>query len=552
MIAPLRQQFTNFWQHQSNPRRMALVGLVVAILILVPLFLTWASTPTYTVAFSGLSEADAGQIVQKMTEDGTPYRLRDSGTIMVPSDKVYEVRLQMATEGLPQSGTVGFELFSGNTLGMTEFTQRVNYQRALEGELERTISSMAAVAAVRVHVVTPEKTLLAGDQPPATASVTVQERPGRRLDEGQVQSITHLLASSVENLTPENVVVVDTNGNMLAAGSGDGESASSLAQSDSQRSAEMSAALSMQKKVQGLLDSVLGPNRSVVQASVVMDWTKRETTTQSFTPDPTAVRSSQKVNETYTTDGAIIGGIPGAATNLPTPVPTTTAVSGNTIYSREEETLNYEMSQVESHEIETPGQVERVSLSVLVDGVTDAQQLSTLKSAVAAAVGIDEVRGDTLAVESLAFDRSFYEDQTAELQKSGQMNLYVQIGQYVLLGLVVILLLWYVSRLFRNLRLASSEAWTPVLKPVAEMAALPGMNSMSTGSMMTQSLPMGSESPIQLPTVEQLMPEMAARMHAQVPNPEDEQMQRVVARLAEESPANVAEIIQLWLSEDEK
>jgi len=549
MLSSLQQQLTSFWQHQTNSRKITLVAAILAILILVIVFLTWASTPSYTVAFSGLSEDDAGQIVQKMTDEGIPYKLENSSTILVPSDKVYDVRLSMARQGLPKSGTVGFELFSGNTLGMTEFTQRVNYQRALEGELERTIMSLSSVSAVRVHIVTPEKTILTSNQAPTTASVTVEEKPDKHLDSSQVQSITHLVASSVENLRPENVVVVDTNGNMLASGNASGDSEESLGQSDSRRAAELAAAADVQKKTQNLLDSVLGPNKSVVQASVSMDWTSKKTTTESFKPDPTAVRSSQKVNETYTTAGGIVGGIPGAASNLPTPVPTTTSATGDLVYQRSEETINYEMSKTQIDSVENPGQIKKVSLSVMVDGVNDPTQLASLKTAVAAAAGIDETRGDVLAVESLAFDHTYYQTQNDEMKKEQQNDLYLKIGIGVGLGLVLIGLLWYVSQLFKNLRLASGEAWTPILKPVGEMA-LPG--SMAVGQM-SGSLPMGrADQPAGLPSNEQYIPEIPAHLQANAPTAEDEQMTKVISRLAEENPANVAEIIQLWLSEDGK
>ena len=179
-------------------------------------------------AFSGLSESDAGQIVEKLNEQGTPYQLRGSGTILVPSDKVYEIRLQMAREGLPEGGTVGFELFSGNMLGMTDFTQRINYQRALEGELERTIMSLASVSEVWVHIVTPEKSLLESEQNPATASVTVKSSGARQFDTTHVQSIIHLVSSSVEGLLPENVVVVGVEGNLLASGSAGGDMAATI------------------------------------------------------------------------------------------------------------------------------------------------------------------------------------------------------------------------------------------------------------------------------------------------------------------------------------
>ena len=203
MTVPLQQQLGSFWTRQSNSQKITLVVLLVAVAVLVPLFINWATQPTYAVAFSGMSETDAGQVVDKLTASNIPYQLNGTGTILVPQNMVYEVRLQMAKEGLPSSGTVGMEVFSGSTLGMTEFSQKVNYQRALEGELERTIGSLASIQTVRVHIVTPEKTLIVSEQSPTTASVMVSLKPGKSLDQSQVQSITHLVASSIEGLKPE-------------------------------------------------------------------------------------------------------------------------------------------------------------------------------------------------------------------------------------------------------------------------------------------------------------------------------------------------------------
>jgi flagellar M-ring protein FliF len=203
----------------------------------------------------------------------------------------------MAREGLPQSSTVGYELFSGTSmLGMTEFSQKVNYQRAIEGELERTIGSIEAVKAVRVHLVIPEKSLLTATQSLATASVTMQVNAGNVLDASQVRAITHLVASSVEGLKPENVVVVDSAGNLLASGTGS-EGEMSLTVNGDQRAMENSYALEVQKRVQAILDKILGPNRSVVQATVEMDWTQREVTSNTFSPTEVAIRSSQIINE---------------------------------------------------------------------------------------------------------------------------------------------------------------------------------------------------------------------------------------------------------------
>jgi flagellar M-ring protein FliF len=549
MIVPFRQQLSDFWKHQSNSRRISLIALGIALAILVPVIISWATTPSYAVAFSGLSETDAGEVIQKLTDSGISYKIEGGTTILVPSNQVYEVRLQMAKNGLPKSSSVGFELFNNSTLGMTDFTQKVNYQRALEGELEKTIGSLDSVEAVKVHIVTPEKSLLTANQDPTTASVTLKVRSGRQLEQSQVMAITHLVSSSVESLKPENVVVVDTQGNMLASGTTDDQGLAG-AQLDSQRTAEAAAAISIQKKVQGLLDSVLGPNRSVVQASVSMDWTQKEITSQTYNPTQVAISSSQKTNETSTSGGTNVGGVPGAASNLPTPVPTVTAGSTASTYTKTDETINYEVSQVQSHEINPAGQIKRVTLSVMVDGVTDQTQLDTIKNAVTAAAGIDQNRGDVLSVTSLAFDRSYYQSETADLTKQTQTDLYWKIGEIAGAVIVVVFLLFYISRLFRNLKLASSDTWVTVMKPIAE-AALPH----SSGSMLAANAGASGgfvNNQNQNESQQKTKREIPVKAQSPVNSVEDEQMQRVLTRMTEESPATVAEIIQLWLNEDGK
>lgn len=544
MIAPLQQQLSSFWKHQKASQKITMIILVITAAVLIPVLVTWASTPQYSVAFTGLSETDAGQIVQKLADLNIPYKLTGSGTISVPNNQVYETRLKVANAGLPQNGTVGFEVFSGNTLGMTEFTQKVNYQRALEGELERTIGSLSSVEGVRVHIVTPEKTLLSSTQDATTASVMLKVTPGKTVDQAQVQSITHLVASSVEGLKPEDVVIVDSNGRMLAAGSSTGDAAS-VAQTDSHRAAEINASVDMQNKVQAMVNSVLGPDKAIVQANVTLDWTQKEITSQSYSPTPAAVRSSQKTTETYTTTGGTTGGVPGATSNLPTPVPTTAGSSSSTTYSRTDETTNFEISQAVSKEVVTPGQIKKVSLAVLVDNITDQKQIDTLKAAVTAAAGIDETRGDSISVQSIAFDHTYYTKQADDLQKTTNTDLYWKIGEIAGAVILMGMLLFYIQRLLKNVRLASADAWVPIMKPISETAAL---NSTHLPPMI------GASSPAANPSAasSQIVPRPEPVIKPTPTHPEDEQMAKVLTRMTEENPASVAEIIQLWLSEDEK
>lgn len=538
----IQQQFIAFWQRQKTSQKVTLIALILASAILIPILITWATKTTYAVAFSGLSETDAGAVVEELTALGIPYKLDGSSTIMVPTDQVYEVRLKMATAGLPQTGsTVGYELFSGSTLGMTEFTQKVNYQRAVEGELERTIGSLNSVEAVSVHIVVPEKTLLTSTQQEPTASIMIKTKSGAMMDVGQVKAITHLVAASIEGLKSENVVVVDSDGTMLASGSSSGADGAAAAVSDSRRAAELAAAKELQYKAQQMLDSVLGPDKAIVQANVTLDWTQREITSNTFDPTPAAVRSSQITSESYTTNGTTTGGVPGAATNLPTPVATATGGSGTTSYQKTDTTTNYELATTLSREIIEPGQIKQISVSVLVDSITDPAQLDVLRSAVAAAVGIDDTRGDSLSVESIVFDRTYYTDQATEMEQASKTNSYIQYAKIGGAVLLFVILLLYVQRLLKNLKLASNDAWVPVMKNVSDNA----LTASTMNPMISPTIPVPQMTSV-APAVEYTPP----------PRPsisaEDEQMQKVMTRLSEDSPASVAEIIQLWLAEDEK
>ena len=554
MFSSLQKQFLSYWKRQSLGKQITMASLILAAAILTPVLINWASAPSYSVAYTGLSEADAAQIVQKLDENNIPYQLKNSGTIEVPNDQVYTVRLLMAREGLPQSSTVGYELFSGSsTLGMTEFSQQVNYQRAIEGELQRTIGSLDAVKAVRVHLVIPEKSLLSSDQALATASVTIQINPGHTLDGDQVRSITHLVASSVEGLKPENVVVVDTEGNMLADGTGK-ESDMGMSQKDEQRAAEQAYATEVQKRVQNILDKILGPHRSVVQATVEMDWTQREVTSNTYAPTEVAVRSSQKINES-STNGGTNGGVPGATSNLPTPVATTTGTDASS-YQRSEETINYEVSQVQSHEVIAPGKVNRLSVSVMVDGISDQAQVDAIKSAVAAAAGVDIKRGDQIVVQSFDFDTTALDTMNAELTQQQKQQQYLQIGMAAGAVLILLAIFFLIFRMLNNVRNASKESWKPILRPVGEMVALqppyggtalPQSSDTNVPALPTQSAT--ESAPAAKSENEDVVVQLRSRSQSAS---EDEQRARIISRLTEENPATVAEIIQLWLNEGKK
>lgn len=557
MAENLQQQFKVFWDQQSIGQRLVIIVLTLAGIILVPVFISWANSPNYQAAFSGVSEADAGRIIEKLDEAGIAYQINGGGTIQVPSDQVYETRMIIAREGLPESDGVGFDVFNGNTLGMTNFSQEVNYQQALENELERTISSISAVRAVRVHIVTPEKSLLSADQAPTTASVVIDPSGGAYLNAGQVRSIAHLVSSAVEGLQPEHVAIADMHGNLLASGQGE-QGSSSASQVDSRRAAELAAAADIRLKVQSILDSALGPNRAVVQAVVSMDWTEKEVKIQSYDPETTTVRSSQSVTETYTTGGELQGGIPGAETNLPQESEETeeeqsdedteenTSSEEEYAYLRQEETTNYEITQTETIQTYPAGKINNISLSVMVDGVEDTGQLASIRSAVAAAAGIDQDRGDLLTVESMSFDRTYFEEQAAEMESSQQTEMYFTYGKTAAAVLGLIIVFWYIQRMLNRIRSSSTQAWQPVMQPVSSLTSGQSGQSLPSPAAQGQAQLTGQSSPSQEP---QHQPQSSQVPQTHTPD-QSQDIKNLTQRLANENPSEIAEVVRMWISED--
>lgn len=549
-LPSLTGPLATLWGRLSRLQRVALIALILTGIGLIAAFLLWARTPDYAVAFSGLTEEDAGRIVEKLQASNVPYQLSGGGTILVPRSQVYEVRLAMAREGLPQGGSVGFELFSAPTLGMTEFSQQVNYQRALEGELARTIRSLNAVQDVRVHIVLPQPSLYTEQKQEPTASITLKLKPGRQIEPEQVAAIRHLVASSVEGLKPDNITIVDTEGTLLSTPIEDETGiAAATALSTNQIQAQRAYEAAIEHKVQAMLDRVLGPNKSVVRVAAQLNWDQVETTSQVVTPTG-SIRSSQTISETYAGAPGLAGGIPGSSSNLPGAPSYQTVISGTqgVFYNRSENTINYELGQTEIHQIKAPGQVARLSLSVLVDGVTDTQQLAALSQAVAAAAGIDPTRGDQISVDTLAFDRSYAEQQQAELSESSRQQDIFQYAQWAVLGLVLLGLLWYVWRLFRNLRLQAAPLALPVPLPAPvpslQLAGAPGAEALLSAAQETPAGLLHAPTPGgELEAGESPLPGEPS------PLSEPEQMERHLLHLAQRQPEAIAQIIRTWLNE---
>ncbi|MBI4734240.1 MAG: flagellar M-ring protein FliF, partial [Rubrobacteridae bacterium] len=333
--------FATGWKKLDINQKMIIVMTVILFLSALATLAYWVSRPSYSVLFTNLDPTDASAIVGKLQEKKIDYKLNGPTTIEVPSDKVYETRIQLAGEGLPEGGTVGFEIFDTNTFRLSEFQQKTHYRRALEGELARTIAQISGVDAARVHIVIPEDSLYSEEDNPATASIVIKPRAGIRMAQEQVQGIVNLTAKSIEGLKAENITVVDTNGNMLSEGSDNSATAIVAGYTRTQLQAKEAYENSLEKSVSSMLSKVLGSeNNSVVRVSADLDFTQKETSEEVLQqPETPAIDSQTKEKESYTGTGDVAGGLAGLGSQTSgtgtSTYPSGTATGTNSKYSKQ-------------------------------------------------------------------------------------------------------------------------------------------------------------------------------------------------------------------------
>ncbi len=439
---------------------LLVIGTAAGIIALV----SWSSRPEFVPLYSHLTAEDAAEVVSKLREQKTPYTLSQNGTaVQVPRERLYEVRLELAAQGLPRGNGLGFEVFDSTKLGTTEFVQNINYQRALQGELSRTISGLAEVEGSRVHIVMAPRSLFIEEQEPATASVILKVRAGRWLSDDQIQGIVHLVSSSVPRLTPENVTVVDQNGKMLAGKDGERTAAKiSSDQLDFQRRKE---AL-LEKQVTSMLQKVLGEDKAIVRVACDLDFVQEETTAEKYLPENQVVRSEQSSKETASQMDASPVGIPGLAANVTPDQPAGIQVAAPAGFQKQDMTRNYEIGKTVSRQIMPVGVIKRLSVAVIVDGSYESvgggegtkqspelkyiprsvEEMTKLENIVKRAVNFDETRGDMVEVANIAFTGS---PLSIEPQTGGFLDTlrgYASLLKYAVAGLFLIFTFIFIIR----------------------------------------------------------------------------------------------------------
>lgn len=520
----VRTQFIDLLRRLPLAQRIALgavtLGAVAALILLV----AYANRPTFGILYSNLAPQDAAKIVEKLQEKKIPYQLEDAGkTVLIPKEKIYDVRLALAGEGLPQSSIIGYEIFDRTNLGISDFVQKVNYRRAMEGELARTILGLEEVEAARVHIVVPEKSLFKEDVKPTTASVVLKLKSGKPLRHESIQGIIHLIASSVEGLEPANVTIIDSRGALLS----DSEKANTLAaRTGTQYDLQQKVESYLAQKAQSMLEGIVGAGNARVQVTAELDFRQVERTLEQYDPDKTVVRSEQITEEKNVLKDS-----------------SQPSTRNNTV-------TNYEINKTLEHIVENVGGIKRLSVAAVVNGVPVPQErdgktvieyqprkpadMVQLEEIVKRAVGYDSTRNDEVSVVNLPFgvgiesDDFFYKDKPGtswpevfEDRVYGKLFLLV-----AMVGAVVIL--WF---LLSKLR-APGMVEEKLGKEITTVAGI--LNAVSEGTLSAQPERRG------LPAPEEMISD-EARLR--------EERTKAVTRYIEQRPKDAGRLLKVWLAD---
>ncbi len=448
------------------------IALVLAALLTTTFFfalITWMGKIDFTpLYFNNLSFEDAGKVTEKLKELKVSYRLSENGRIiLVPENQIYEVRMELAREGLPRGGGIGFEIFDRSKLGMTDFLQNINFQRALQGELVRTINQLFEVEQSRVHLVFPKKSLFVEDQEKPTASVVLKVTPGRRLKKKQVQGIAYLIASSVEGLKPEKVTILNTRGEVLFSGE-ESDNFNFSGISNSQLEYRHSLERSLEKKIQGILERVVGEGKVVSRVSAQLNFLQVEKTREIYDNIKPVIRSRQILEEKTKEGEETSSGPPGVGSNLPENQKKSTSENKSPyLFLKKDETVNYEISKEVSREIEPTGNIQRLSIAVMVDGVykmvegedgTEKKQyfarppeeMEKFVKIAKMAVGYNGKRGDQIEVTNIPFETIELSGEEDLIKQAEWRNLWISLAKYGSLVIVFLLFFFLFLKPFLN------------------------------------------------------------------------------------------------------
>ena len=446
------RRLRELWSGSTLAQKILVGGMLAMTLVIVALVLIWLNKTEYGVLYANLSTKDASRVVEVLKSENVSYQLSNQGsTVLVPKDRIYALRLQLAGQDVLKGQGVGFEIFNQTQVGQTDFVQQVNYQRALQGELARTMSSIPAVRAARVHLVLPDESLFIEEQNPASASILLDLEPGEKLQDPQVESVVSLAVMAVEGLGPDNVSVVDTDGTLLYQASQD-DSFEGLTTTQLEYKNALESRL--QQRIERMLTPVLGMGRILARVNAEIDFSRKTIQKELFDPDSAVVRSEQKTRENSrgsagasAEEGSPEAGYRGQQTG--------TGTSQES--SRTQSTTNFEINKEEQQIVVPQGQIDTLSAAVIVDGTYTMDQdgnqvfaprsekeLEQIRSLVMRALGYDSARGDAIEVTSMPFSKPEPIPQPSLVQSA--LNTAQKFWKPLLNAVIILLFLLLVVR----------------------------------------------------------------------------------------------------------
>ncbi|MGZ8421622.1 MAG: flagellar basal-body MS-ring/collar protein FliF [Nitrospira sp.] len=502
--------FSKFSQFTINQRFIILLALAGSVAGLVAVTL-WTQQPDMQVLFANLAVDDASGIIDKLKDAKVPYETTNGGTtILVPNAQVHDLRLEMAGQGLPHGGGVGYEIFDRTTMGMSDFVQKLNYRRALQGELARTITQMPEVERARVHLAIPERRLFATEQDRARASVVVSLRASQTLTKAQIQGVVHLVSSSVEGLQARDVTVVDGHGNLLSNTSTDESAGLSGTQMEYQRTLEKD----IETRIQTMLERIVGVNKAVVRVSSVLDFRKIETTEERYDPNGQVVRSEQRGQERSSGVNGTSGGVPGVESNVPGGTEAEGGQTSSNNNQTKNETVNYEISRTVSRIVEPTGTIKKLSVAVLVDGTYEAgkageatsdqpkkyvarseEEMKRIEDIVKKAMGYSTERQDQVEVVSIQFGLGSEEPVGTAVEATPDgTKAWMPYVRYAVGGVLFFLILFMVVKPLMTMLVESAPA-TAVGQTPALPASVGQVEAAISGKQPSQILDMAKNNP---------------------------------------------------------
>ncbi|MEL7632503.1 MULTISPECIES: flagellar basal-body MS-ring/collar protein FliF [Sporomusa] len=519
-MADLKEQSLRLWQNMNKRHKYIIIGTAAFIFLSILLWsYWWGSRPDNVPLFTSLEAEDAGNVTAKLKEMKAEYEVQTGSKgadILVPSKDVHKLRLDLASQGLPR-GNKGFEIFEQSKFGTTEFQNKVHLLQAIQGELTRTIEQMGEVEKARVHIVMSEDSLYKKTEKPATASIMLKLKPQAQLTQQQVKGIVNLVAHSVQGLKPENITVVD---NLARVLNDQSEEAPPLAGTAALTQFEMTKKVQddLQKNVQSLLDQTLGIGKAAARVNVELNFDQRTLDRQVFEPvvdDKGIIRSSHEINESYQGNSAAApGGVPGTTSNIPGYVAANNNSESN--YEKKEATRNYEINETKEKVVSTPGSIKRLTVAVLVDASIPQSQQDSLTKTVASAIGINPVRGDAIAVETIQFNTELADKQRKEEEEMAKRQQQVYMLAIGLAVLAVIALLYFYYR--RYVRRREEEEALAALalepQPIADLEA------------------------------------EAAKEELNAQEKERSEQRGSIEKFAKSRPEDVAQILKVWLADE--